>query len=191
MKMWRIRFSCWILKAIDTHPKYAKHIVFPRQKMVTRTLLNNNLYYIVCLFCTHPIPHRHTHTHIHTVTHTHNHTHTHTITHKSHTPSLTYTIPHTLSYTHNHTHSLLHTQSHTPCLTYTIPHTVSHTQSNTHTWSSSIDKLHNIHWRLRIIRVFFRNTERSLTASVIKENCFLTSCSQTPSIYMWILHTNV
>jgi hypothetical protein len=45
----RMRFTCWITKATDTHSEYVIPIAFPQQ-LVTRTRLNVTLY-VRCLSC--------------------------------------------------------------------------------------------------------------------------------------------
>jgi hypothetical protein len=47
-KTWRMRFSCWISNATDTHLEYVILIASPRQKMVAQKRLSVTLYYIAC-----------------------------------------------------------------------------------------------------------------------------------------------
>jgi hypothetical protein len=49
LKMWRMRFSCWIPKHMDTHSKYVILIAFPLQQLLHK---HNSLLvymYIACL----------------------------------------------------------------------------------------------------------------------------------------------
>jgi hypothetical protein len=50
----RMRFACWMIKATDTHPKYAILIAFPQQQWICErtTMLHLYLYCLSCLFLT-------------------------------------------------------------------------------------------------------------------------------------------
>jgi len=49
MTIWRMRISCWILKATDTHSQYVKHINFPLQKWLNEPITMLHYTYIACL----------------------------------------------------------------------------------------------------------------------------------------------
>jgi hypothetical protein len=48
MTAWRMRFACWIPKAIDTHSEYVMLIASELLRVVTRTRLNVTLH-VDCL----------------------------------------------------------------------------------------------------------------------------------------------
>jgi hypothetical protein len=52
MTIWRMRFTCWIHKATNTHSEYVIFTAFPQPRVVRRTRLNLTLY-LHCLPCSH------------------------------------------------------------------------------------------------------------------------------------------
>jgi hypothetical protein len=48
--IWRMRFACWITKAIDTRSEYVTLIASPRQQCLSERALILRLY-LHCLFC--------------------------------------------------------------------------------------------------------------------------------------------
>ena len=49
MTVWRMRFPCWITKAIDTHSEYVLRIAFPQQQWLRERASVFRYTYIACL----------------------------------------------------------------------------------------------------------------------------------------------
>ena len=48
--IWRMRITCWIIKAINTQPEYVKLIVFLQQQWLRERALMSRYTYTACFF---------------------------------------------------------------------------------------------------------------------------------------------